>query len=245
MRSRPPVLQPPKPSLSGTTEGEAASLANKQSHATRIQHDEQALFHALGCTGPANGTSLRALYAWCVALADRAAAASARRGLSYQPPGRPQLQHHSDHYFGEVLFLFASICTCNGYDFRGRDALRKKAPVLPTGPLSLCRPEAPGDCSSPVPCLFACTQFSDWSSLWRQPPPARSFPSAVRARQQVLGWGSFDCKSHAGPRPPPFSDPGKGPVGRKVPPAISAGRRPLGSAATRPIVADWDRVSFK
>lgn len=107
---------------------------------------------------------------------------------------------------------------------------------------SFCsRPEAPGDCSSPVPCLFACTQFSDWSGLWRQPPTCTVFSLVLCAlANKCLSLGRFfDCKSHAGPRPPPFSDPGKGPVGRKVPPAISAGTwkaPPLGSAATRPIV---------
>lgn len=55
---------------------------------------------------PANGTSLRALYAWRPALADRAAAASTRRGLpwspSYQarePAAAAAVLRHPGHYF--------------------------------------------------------------------------------------------------------------------------------------------------
>jgi len=94
---------------------------------------------------PANGTSLRALYAWRPALADRAAVASTRRGLpwspSYQarePAAAAAVLRHPGHYFraGERGSLSPAspgtrqpetrqtrnpLHTTTGYDFRGRE----------------------------------------------------------------------------------------------------------------------------
>jgi len=206
-----------QPSLSGTRDGRAVLLANRACNSNPTRR-----------TGPLPRSGPRAANQWHVPARTLRVVpglggsrccciGEARPVLS--APGTLQLLHHSDRYFGEVLFLFPSHC--NGYDFRAGMHFARRLPFCPQA-----LPRRPR-----ATVISGSLSFATRSILRLvgplAPPPARSFLCCALANKP--GGGGF-LIANPTPVSAPFSDPGKA-RGEKVPPAISAGKRP---SAPRP-----------
>lgn len=112
-------------------------------------------------------------------MADRAAAASARRGLSYQPPGPSSCCTIRTAILGRCCFC-SLLRTATGM-ISGRGCTSQEGSRFAHRP----SPGGPGRLSSPVPCLSQRAQFSDWSGLWRR--HLHGLSSAVRSPTNLEG----------------------------------------------------------
>ncbi len=176
-----------QPSLSGTKRLlHAAALRLQLSMQLQINSANRPFSTSQARMQPANGASLRALYAWCPALRIALCCIGEAQAVLSAPWALPVAATFGTLFRGccfRSFMIAAATSNVTGMiSGRGGTQLARQAPVsgLPTSPFQgpLPLPEAPGESHLRF-LAFAHAQFSDWSGLWRR--RLHGLPSVLRS----------------------------------------------------------------